>query len=144
MLPSLVSYSTQGEYRTHFEQIYCKTPISTFDGIQVRFRKTDFNHCFFESTRRNGIKDKFSLKRSERMDWIEAVLMDPNADLRDGWDKKKKRYDNSRRVALVVGPYVVVIALQKNNATKAKFITAYVADSDTTVKKIMKSPVWSG
>ena len=142
MLPSLVSYSTPNEYRTHFEQTYCRSPISTFDGIQVRFRKTDFDHSFFESTRRNGIKDKFSLKRAERIDWIKAVLMDPNADLRVGWNKKKKRYDISRRVALVVGPYVVVIALQKNNTTKAKFITSYLADSGSTVKKILKSPVW--
>ena len=143
MLPLFVSYSTQDEYRTHFEQTYCSSTISTFDGIQVRFRKTDFDHCFFESTRRNGIKDKFSLKRAKRIDWIKAILKDPNADLRIGWDKKKKRYDNSRRVALSVGPYVVIIGIQKKNNKKARFITAYVADSDTTVEKIMKSPIWT-
>lgn len=143
MLPPFIEYSTPDEYKAHFEHKYCRSPILTFDGILVRFSKSDFYHCFFESSRRDSNKDSFSTLRAKRIDWIEAVLEDPNADLRVGWDKKKKRYDNSRRIALVVGPYVVVIGIQKKDNKKARFITAYVADSSTTVNKIMQSPVWT-
>jgi len=47
--PPLLSYQTIGEYRAHFERVYCQGPIVTFDGIAVRFRKEDFDHAFFES-----------------------------------------------------------------------------------------------
>ncbi len=31
----------------------------TFDGIKVFFSKDKFDHAFFESTKRNGVKDTF-------------------------------------------------------------------------------------
>lgn len=138
--PSLVSYRTIDEYRFHFERVYCKGPVTTFDGISVRFRKNQFDHCFHESSRRNNEKDTFSILRAERIDWIKAALEDPNAELHVGWDGKKKQYDCSHRVALVSGDYVVVIRLGKNQ--KAQFVTAYVADSSNTLAKIKGSPKW--
>ena len=138
--PSLVSYRTTDEYRSHFKRVYCKGPITTFDGIAVRFRKNCFDHCFYESSRRNKVKDVFSIQRAERIDWIKATLEDPNAELHVGWDGKKKRYDRSHRVALVSCNYVVVIRLGGNQ--KAQFVTAYVADSSRTLAKIKGSPKW--
>ena len=138
--PSLVSYRTVGEYRAHFERVYCQGPVTTFDGIAVRFRKNRFDHCFYESSQRNQAKDTFSTPRAEHIDWIKAALEDPNAELHVGWDGKKKRYDSSHRVALVVGDYVVVIRLSGNQ--KAQFVTAYVADSPSTLAKIKGSPKW--
>ncbi|MCE5336703.1 MAG: hypothetical protein LLG06_19155 [Desulfobacteraceae bacterium] len=139
--PPLVYYSTEAEYRSHFERVYCAGSIATFDGITVRFQKDCFDHCFFESTRRNQVKDAFSRQRAERVDWIKATLQDPNADLYIGWDRKKKRYDKSHRVAIVIGNYVVVIRMSGSRA--AQFVTAYVADSASTLAKIKKSPRWT-
>jgi hypothetical protein len=62
--PPLVQYSTEAEYRSHYENVYCCGPITTFDGIKVRFRKEQFDHCFFESSKRDGSKDQFSLLRA--------------------------------------------------------------------------------
>jgi hypothetical protein len=138
--PPLVCYTTADEYRSHYERVYCEGPIPTFDGIAVRFRKDRFDHCFYESTHRNQLKDAFSAQRAERIDWIKAALQDSNAELRIGWDAKKKRYDRSHRVALVVGDYVVVIRLSGNQT--AQFVTAYVADSPATLAKIKGSPKW--
>ena len=138
--PPLVRYGTVAEYRAHYLRLYCRGPITTFDGIAVRFRKSRFDHCFYESTRRNQIKDDFSLQRAERIDWIRAALQDSNAELHIGWDGKKKRYDRSHRVALVAGDYVVIIRLSGSRI--AQFVTAYVADSPSTLAKIKGSPKW--
>jgi len=107
----------------------------------VRFRKDRFDHCFYESTQRNRIKDRFSPKRAERIDWIKAALQDESADLYVGWDRKKKRYSTFHRVVVIVNNYVVVIRLLKNK--KAEFVTAYVADSTSTIEKIRRSPLWN-
>jgi len=138
--PPLVQYETVDEYRAHYERVYCRQPITTFDGIAVRFRKSRFNHCFYESTRRNQVKDTFSTQRAERINWIKAALQDPNAELYVGWNGKKKRYDQSHRVALVIGDYIVVIRL--SGKQNAQFVTAYVADSPSTIAKIKRSPKW--
>jgi hypothetical protein len=135
-----VHYKTEAEYISHYNRVYCQGPIITFDGISVRFRKNRFNHCFYESTKRNQIKDIFSTQRAERIDWIKAALQDPNADLHVGWDRKKKRYDASHRVALVVSNYVVVIRLSGN--LSGQFVTAYIADTPSTLAKIKGSPKW--
>ena len=146
-LPELIRYETESggkdidRYRNHFEGLYCNQPIITFDGIVVRFRKTDFDHCFFESSRRRiKNKDQFSDLRSERIDWIKYALESRDSDLFEGWDNTRKRYDSSRRVCLVQGNYIVVIRL--TGKSKAQFVTAYVADSAYTLLKIKQSPVW--
>jgi hypothetical protein len=136
----LVYYQTHGEYRAHFERIYCQGPITTFDGIAVRFRKSSFGHCFYESTKRTHEKDKFSVVRAERIDWIRTALLDPDAELYIGWDGKNKRFSRSRRVTLVAGNYLVVIRL--NGPKTAQFVTAYVADSPSTLEKIKRTPKW--
>lgn len=114
--------------------------INCFDGIAVRFRKRDFDHCFFESSKRDGVKDQFSNVRAERIDWIKATLQDDQADLFVGWDGRRKRYDHGRRVALVMEDYVVVIRLTGRRA--ARFVTAFVADSRRSLERIKASPRW--
>lgn len=139
--PPLVQYETEQEYRSHFERVYCCGPLQCFDGIAVRFRKNDFDHCFFESSNRDGVKDQFSTLRAERIDWIKAALQDGQADLFVGWDRTKRRYDHGRRVTLVMGNYVVVIRL--TGKLKARFVTAFVADSQRTLDRIKRSPKWT-
>jgi hypothetical protein len=138
--PPFVCYGTEIEYRNHFERVYCQQHIITFDGISVRFRKNCFDHSFYESSKRNKIKDKFSDQRAKRIDWIKATLQDPKAELYIGWDGTRKRYDKSHRVAVVVANYVVVIRVSGDKT--AQFVTAYVADSVSTLDKIKKSPRW--
>ena len=139
--PPLVQYATEQEYRSHFERAYCCGAILCFDGIAVRFEKKDFDHCFFESGNRNGIKDQFSTLRAERIDWIKAALQDAQADLFVGWDSKRRRYDHGHRVTLVMGNYVVVIRIASGK--KARFATAFVADSQRTLDRIRRSPKWT-
>jgi len=138
--PPLLKYKTIAEYRAHYERMYCRSPIETFDNIMVRFRKSQFDHSFLESTQRNQVKDQFSTLRAERLEWIKTALQDPEADLYVGWDRIKKQSDSSHRVAVVVRNYVVVIRLTKPE--KAQFVTAYVADSEYTILKIRQSSRW--
>lgn len=142
----MLNLANEAEYRAHFESIYCQGPIRTFDGIEVRFRKSDFDHCCFESSRRDAVKDRFSAKRAKRLNWIKAALEDANSECYQGWDKKRKRHDPRRRVALVMGNYVVVIAIKRQN--RADFVTAYLADTPggsgrrSTRDLIRMSPKW--
>ncbi len=140
--PPLVQYGTEHEYRSHFESMYCCGALPCFDGIAVRFKKKDFDHCFFESSNRDGVKDQFSTLRAERIDWIKAALQDGHADIFVGWDKKRRRYDHGRRVTLVMGNYVVVIRI--TDGKKASFVTAFVADSQQSLNRIKGSPRWVG
>lgn len=139
--PSLVVYKTPAEYRSHFDRVYCRKPIMAFDGIEVRFRKSQFEHSFYESTMRNRVKDQFSKLRAERIDWIKAALQDPNAELYVGWDRERKRHDSSHRVTVVVNNYVVIVRLK--GLREANFVTAYVANSEVTLRKIRSSPKWN-
>ena len=143
--PPLVKYDSAAKYRDHFEKVYCRNPLLTFDGIQVRFRKRDFNHCFFESVESKD--DTFSRERAERLDWIKAAIEDSSSKLRLGWDKKKKRYDRKRRVAIVMGNYIVVISI--TSGLEADFCTAFLADTKprkgqnfSTLELILMGPEW--
>jgi hypothetical protein len=138
--PPLLTLADEAAYRVRFEAIYCTGAVTTFDGIAVRFHKRDFDHCFFESSQRNRIKDSFSQLRAERLEWIAVALQDATADRFQGWDRDSKTYDKTRRVTLVCGNYVVVIALTE--AKSARFITAYVADTPSTLAKLKTSPRW--
>lgn len=141
--PPLVTYGSVQDYRDHYERIYCQAPLIAFDNIPVWFSKSRFSHAFFESTRRNKIKDRFSHERSQRIDWIRATLQHPNAELYCGWDNYKKRYDPARRVSVVYDNYVVIIQLTKKHdgTLKGHFKTAYVADN--SIGKIRNSPKWN-
>jgi hypothetical protein len=139
--PPLLKLPDEAAYRARFDAIYCAGAVTTFDGITVRFQKRDFDHCFFESSQRNRIKDTFSNLRAERLEWIAVALQDDTADRFQGWDRNSKTYDKRRRVTLVCGNYVVVIAL--TGATSARFITAYVADTPRTLANLKTSPKWT-
>lgn len=143
--PPLLKYDSSVKYREHFENVYCRKPITTFDGIKVRFRRRDFNHCFFESVEAND--DTFSQDRAERMDWIKAALEDPTSELYVGRHGKTKKYDPRRRVAIVMHNYIVVILLKKNK--EADFCTAYLANTTplkgrnfSTLELIKMGPKW--
>jgi hypothetical protein len=132
--------SSINEYKNHFISEYCAAPLDTFDGIAIRFKISDFSHCFYESSKRNKIKDKFSCMRAQRMDWIKHTLKDPTSKLFCGWDSSKKRYDHNFRVAVVNSDYVVVISVSPDRKT-GYFRTAYVADN--SIGKILCSPIWT-
>lgn len=141
--PPKVTYATESDYRSHFHRVYCQAPIMTFDGIPVRFRRNDFDHCMFESSRRDGTKDRFSKERSERIDWIKATLESPDAELYQGWDKQRKRCDPDSRVAVVYEEFVVVIRVKQaaDGTRRASFVTAYLADA--SIGKIRSMPKWA-
>lgn len=142
-MPPLLTLADEAAYRQHFERTYCRGVITTHDGIPVYFRKEDFDHAFFESSGRRGENDVFSQVRAERMDWIAAALADPTAVCYQGWVKKTKSYDATRRVAVVMGDFVVVIAIsrRKDGMLKATFVTCYRADN--SIGKIFASPLWT-
>ncbi len=79
------------------------------DEIRVYFKHSSFFHAFFESTHRNGIKDRFSPIRAERINWIKATLSHPLASLLQGWDNKRKCHLPDRRVEVVYEDFVVVL-----------------------------------
>lgn len=144
MKPALIHYATPAEYKQHYENHYCRERIFTFDSIRVFFRQAKFGHVFYESSARDGKKDKFSKNRAERIGWIRATLEHPDAELYQGWNKDDKVYDNSRRVSVVYDDFVVVIWMKKPNSNgkseAADFVTAYVADN--SIDKIKNSPKW--
>lgn len=136
-LPPLLNYQTQDEFFNHFKKTYCRGTITTFDGIQVRFRTGQFYHCCFDSV--HSKDDTFSHQRAARLDWIKAVLESPEAELRVGWDNVKKRPATNRRVALVADSYVVVIQLRHDR--NANFVTAFIANG-RAVAQIRTNPLW--
>ena len=142
-LPDLLIFEAEREYLTYYREEYCRKGVVTFDGIRVYFRESRFSHAFYESSNRDGRKDKFSKIRAQRMGWIRAMLESADSDLFQGWDNKRKRYDPGRRVCVVYGDFVVIlkIRLKKNGALTAEFITCYQADN--SIRKIKNSPKWT-
>lgn len=142
-VPPLKNFNSVDECRDYFEKKYCKEDLLTFDNILVRFYPEKFNDAFFESSnKQKRDKSVFSTKRAERIDWIEYVLKNPQAELYCGWDRDKKRINRDRRVAIISPEDYVVIVNMLSNKT-ARFITAYLADSPYTAKKIRQSPKWT-
>ena len=141
-LPSLLSLSCWQDYRTYYENNYCRAEITTTDGIRVYFSAGKFNHAFYESTNDKS-KNEFSRLRAERMPWIAHTLAHPEASLYQGWISASKTHDPARRVSVVYADFVVVIDISANqqNKLKANFVTCYVADN--SIGRIRKSPVWS-
>ena len=144
--PPLVNYKTEIEYREHYEKVYCRCGIATFDGIIVRFRKSQFQHAFYESSRRDGKKDKFSSSRAARIDWIKAALEDPESERYQGWDRDRGSYSQERRVAIVMENYVVIIDL--TSPRTGEFVTAFadrgirVPGRPRTIDQIRQAPKW--
>jgi hypothetical protein len=135
--PVLVYYDREEEYRGHFYREYCREAVITFDGWVVRFRRAQFDHAFFES--QVDKDDTFSRQRAERIDWIKIALQDPDVELRQGWDNKRKRAVPNRRVAIVFGSFVVVVRLK--SPPNAEFVTAFVA-TERTLMQIRTNPRW--
>ena len=77
------------------------------------------------------------------MDWIATALADPATACFQGWDRKNKRYDARRRVAVVMQDFVIVISLSKrrDGSLKANFVTCYRAEN--SIGKIRQSPRWA-
>lgn len=143
-MPPLLILATDADYRQHFETTCCGAVITTHDGIRVYFKKEDFDHAFFESPLRDGVKAKtLSQARARRMDWIAATLANPAAIRFKGWDKKKGRHDATHCVSVVFGDFVVVIRFSKkaDGTLKANFKTCYKADN--SIGKIRQSPLWN-
>lgn len=138
--PPLVVYQSEAEYRKHYIETYCRTPITTSDGYKVKFDRSRFDHAFYKSSQRNEVKDYFSEERAERIDWIKYSLESSSCDLRAGWDKVKKQYDFNYRIS-IMGNYIVVVSIIDRALKKARFITAYIADIRALVK-ITRSPKW--
>lgn len=137
----LLQLKTPEDYRQHFIEKYCSRKIYTFSNIRVKFYEDQFEHSFYESqNRKKRDKSIFSIERAQRMDWIEEVLLNKEAEILVGWDRDKKKYNNNRRVSIISPEnYVVILNIIKEK--EAKFITAYVA-SKTNAKKIRSAPVW--
>jgi len=142
-LPDLLICEDEDEYLAYYRKEYCRKGVVTFDGIRVYFRGNRFPHAFYESSKRDGRKDKFSKMRAQRMRWIRATLENVDSESFQGWDKKKKRYDPGGRVCLVYEEFVVILEmrLKKNGPLKAEFVTCYQADN--SIGKIRNSPKWS-
>lgn len=142
-MPPLLKLPDEAAYRAHYERTLCRGGIFTHDGIRVSFRKTEFDHAFFESSDRRGANDLFSLERAMRMDWIPVALADPSIPCFQGWDRKKRRHDPTRRVAVVINDFVVVMGIWRTRGAilKANFITCFRADN--SIGKIRQSPLWT-
>lgn len=142
-LSELLYLSSEEEYKKYFIENYCKvSPIATFDGLPVLFYPEMFEHAFYKRAKASwrAPKDSLDRERCKRMRWIKNVLNDDSIIPRQGYDKARNRYDNSRRVAfLAPNDYIVVI--RKAGATW-RFVTAYVIDNERTKKKILSSPAW--
>ena len=140
MTPPLLQLANLELYRSYFKATYCLRPLVTHDGITVRFRQNQFGHIAQESSQRDGVKDTLSTVRLERLSWIKHGLKDSSLILLAGWDNKKKVYDHKRRVTLMVGDFVIVLALK--NKEEADFVTCYLADSPRTKGKLQTAPLW--
>ena len=135
------NYTTE-ELRKIWSDTYCDKSITTFDNIEVRFYSNMFDHCFYESeNRRKKDKSILSYNRLEKIFWIKDALEDPNTIIKQGWDSKQKKYDNSRRVTLIKGNYIVVIIIYADK--KARFITAYEINNERNLELINNSPNWT-
>lgn len=143
-LPALRSFASEAEYKQYFVDNYCNTEIYTHDGIKVKFHEDMFEHAFYVRAQKKwqSQKDHFAIDRGKRIDWIKYVLNDRTITPRQGYDKAKKTFDNSRRVAfLTQNNYVVIIQLVGKR--EARFVTAFIVDSETVANKINANPVWN-
>ncbi len=134
---------SEAELRQLWADEYCdkENPIYTFDHVLVTFYSSMFDHIFYESAnRRMRDKSVLSYNRLEKMLWIKEVLADPDAILKQGWDRDNKKYFDDRRVAMVKNNYVVIIRF--TGVLKATLVTAYEMHDDENINKILESPDW--
>lgn len=135
----------EAEYRSHFIENFARAPLmfQTSQGrAPIHFAAHQFEHAFYESTLRNGVKDAFSLVRAERMDDIAILLADRSVPRRAGWDAKARTHSHTRCVSIAVDEFVVVVRLGLTRAgyLRGTFVTCFVADN--SIGKILASPEW--
>lgn len=137
----LLNLNHPDEYRDHYNLVYCKGPIVTFDGIEVRFRKNNFLHlCYVDRSGKKGARSDFAQERAQRIEWIRDALLDDKTVLYFGWDTWKQRPMLDRRVALVT-PHNYVVTIQHTAATTADIVTAFLMDADS-VTKLKSNKQW--
>lgn len=130
------------KYRELYNRVYCVNPLVTFDGIEITFEPDCFDHAFFKSDYYDDVKDRPDERRLSRILWIKEIISDSKIPRYLGWNKRKKRYTNESRVTFITNDnYVVVIRFTDKKQTKAKFVTAYVANNESCFK-IKQSPSW--
>lgn len=142
MSPALLSLEDQAAYQQHFVTKYCAGPLLTHDGIPIFFRRHAFYHAFFDTVVHKD--DTFSQTRAERMDWIEATLIDPQSQRLQGYLAKTKTHDPKRRVELRFQNFIVVLimGMKKNGVLKGEFLTCY-AVNNRRLPKVQQAPIWS-
>lgn len=136
----------EAEYRAHFVANFTRTPLrfQTSQGhAPVYFSANQFDHAFFESTRRDGVKDVFSAARAERMDDISVVLADRSVPRHAGWDSRTRSHSHTRCVSIALNDFVVVVrlGLTRTGYLRGNFVTCYVADN--SIGKILAAPAWN-
>ncbi len=138
--PPLLKLANEAAYRNYFFRHYVSSgPVVTFDGLEVRFFAHNFDHAFFtESERGSGVKDRFDWTRAERINWIEAVLRDSTVELY----RRKMPGGRVRRIALAPAERYVVIVAVDRNPRRASFVTAYVVNNDSALRKMTGNPKW--
>ncbi|WP_078379174.1 hypothetical protein [Sutcliffiella halmapala] len=134
----------ESDYRGIYHKEYCNVDIYTHDGFKVSFPPNQFDHAFFKNqSRRKKDKSIFCADRSKRILWIKKVLSDASLTYYAGWDSKKRKYDQDRRVTLITPDnYVVVLRIKSRQAMTASFVTAYLIDDPDVERKIKSSPLW--
>lgn len=142
-IPTLRTFNDEAECKNYYVDNYCNKEIKTHDGIVVKFHEDTFEHAFYLRSKKTwkAKKDFYSQDRGERIDWIKYVLQDASIISRQGYDKAKKKHDNSRRVTFL-GPNNYLVVIQITGEFKARFITAYIVDSSDVAKKINAGPEW--
>jgi hypothetical protein len=142
-LPPLLHLPDAKAYHAYFQAEYvARSPVITYDGIQVRFFANQFTHAFFrDSTRGANDKAVFDWDRAKRMVWIRPVLSDPSLDVR------RRTMDDGQTRRVVLHPrarYVVVVQLYDDNPLRAVFITAFwIRDpNSSSLGKIQSNPPW--
>jgi hypothetical protein len=140
VLPPLLILPDEAAYESYWIVNYV-TPgsLTTFDGIEVRFFRRNFEHAFFsEAVRGSGKKDRFDLVRAKRMNWISALLCGSAAEIYRRLMPNRKL----RRIALDTSEdYAVVIEVERNGK-RGQFVTAYVVNSAVALGKMRNNPRW--
>ncbi len=140
VLPPLLMLGDEAAYRKHWLQNYVdSSPLTTFDGIAVRFFPEAFDHAFFkDSITRSSAKDTFDFERARRMDWIASVLGNSSTELY----RRLMSNGKTRRIALVTSKRYAVIIQLGAVRKPARFITAYLVDSESALKNMRANPKW--
>ncbi|MCD1267821.1 hypothetical protein B5M43_003030 [Microbacterium sp. MEC084] len=136
----------EADYRAYYLENLTRAPLplrTSVGNAPVYFDRHRFDHAFFESTNRDGVKNQFSLPRARHMDEIGAILASSTADRRAGWDSKRRTHDQTSCVSIAVDDFVVIVRLGLTNTgyLRGQFITCFVADN--SIGKIRTAPAWN-